>query len=207
MGHGASIMFEQVDFIGSYPKNSIIPDFQIPEICFWGRSNVGKSSIINYLCDRKEVAKVSTTPGKTIQFNAFNIDGNLILMDLPGYGYAQVSKKVKSKWNGEIYKYLQNRQNLSCLFLLVDISIPPQAIDQDVMKNLGLMKVPFIILFTKSDKCTKNELGKSLKQHISKLEELWDPIPIYFITSSAKRTGRTDLVSFIHDNILNSKFD
>ena len=200
-------MFEQVDFIGSYPKNSIIPEFEIPEICFWGRSNVGKSSIINYLCDRKEVAKVSTTPGKTVQFNAFNINGSLILMDLPGYGYAQVSKKVKSKWKDEIHKYLKNRKNLSCLFLLIDISIPPQVIDQEVMKDMGIMNIPFIILFTKSDKCTKNELNKSLKQHIIKLEENWDPIPSYFITSSAKRTGRADLINFIYDHILNSDFN
>lgn len=195
-------MFDQISFIGSYPKNSIIPEFEIPEICFWGRSNVGKSSIINFLCDRKELAKVSSTPGKTIQFNLFNIDGNLILMDLPGYGYAQVSKKVKSKWRDEINKYLKNRKNLSCLFLLVDISISPQAIDYEIMDDLGKMQVPFIILFTKSDKCTKSELSKGLRQHVAKLEEIWDPIPSYFITSSEKRTGREELIHFIRNNIL-----
>jgi GTP-binding protein len=188
---------QQVEYIGSYPKPGDLPESNMPEFCFWGRSNVGKSSLINSICDRKEVARISSTPGKTQCFNLFKIDHRFFLMDLPGYGYARVSKKKKEFWNIQIEKYLDERKNLCLLFLLIDISIEPQKIDIDKINSLGKRGVPFYILFTKLDKCKKvqkNHHRKMLEDHLA---EYWETLPPAIETSSIRNEGRDEIIKLI----------
>lgn len=199
-------MFDQINFLGSYPSFTKLPRLKLPEICFWGRSNVGKSSMINFISNRKDLAKVSSTPGKTVHFNIFEIDSQWIMVDLPGYGYASVSKSLKSGWEKEIHLYLEKRDNLFTLILLVDISLPPQKTDLAVYAYLGQQNVPFMIMFTKSDKCTKNELNLNLKNHEQALRDLFEPLPEYFITSVKKHLGRKNILNWLnHVLTLNKK--
>ena len=145
----------ECEFIGSFPSVSKIPESQLVEVCFWGRSNVGKSSLINYICNRKDLAKTSSHPGKTQTLNLFLVNQNIQLIDLPGFGYAKVSKKLKEKWMPMIKDYLIQRKNLYLCYLLIDGSIPIQKIDQEIMQLLHSNQIPFYIVFTKTDKVTK----------------------------------------------------
>ncbi len=188
---------QQVDFVGSFPKARDLKASALPEFCFWGRSNVGKSSLINYLCDRKEVARISSTPGKTQCFNLFEIDKTFLIMDLPGYGYARVSKTKKESWNLEIDKYLKIRENLCLVFLLVDISIEPQRIDIDKMNALGADGIPFYILFTKLDKCKKAESKRHREMLEKELLNTWENLPPSVETSSEKYIGQEELLKVI----------
>ncbi|MBK9272479.1 MAG: ribosome biogenesis GTP-binding protein YsxC [Saprospiraceae bacterium] len=190
-------MFEDVQFLGSFPTFNKLPQAEIPEICFWGRSNVGKSTMINYILNRKNVAKTSSMPGKTIHFNLYLIDQNLSFVDLPGYGYARASKSSRSKWELEIHKYLKGRKNLECLFLLIDLSIPPQKIDQHTLLKMGEYKIPFIVLFTKSDKLTKRASQAQYKLHTERMSEDWDPIPECIIVNTRTGTGKGELIQSI----------
>ena len=140
---------EYADFVGSFPQHTIAPKGQKPEFAFIGRSNVGKSSLINMLMDRKGLAKVSGKPGKTQMLNFYQIDALWHIVDLPGYGYAKISKTQRHKWEKMIHSYLKHREQLVCAFVLIDPNVPPQEIDIEFIDSLGKMEIPFVIIFTK----------------------------------------------------------
>lgn len=169
----------------------------LPEYAFIGRSNVGKSSLINMLCQRKSLAKVSSTPGKTQLINHFLINDNWYLADLPGYGYAKVSKVKRTKFHNFTLDYLRNRENLMCTFVLVDSRIKPQTIDLEFFEFCGTKKIPFVIVFTKFDKLKKTEKEKNIALYQEKLLESWNALPPMFFTSAVKGTGRDEILDFI----------
>lgn len=186
------------EFIGSYPSFNKIPKSDNLEICFWGRSNVGKSSLINYLCDRKDLAKTSSTPGKTQTLNLFCLNDNIYLMDLPGYGYARVSKSIKEKWMNMIFEYIVSRENLFLCYLLIDGSIPIQKNDVEIMERLANNNIPFYIVFTKIDKVTKLQRAKILKDYKIQLSKYWETMPPMIDTSTSNRTGAEVILDQIH---------
>jgi GTP-binding protein len=196
------MIIHSAEYIGSFPTFDKLPEISLPEFCFWGRSNVGKSSLINYLFDRKNLALTSSTPGKTININLFHINENIAIVDLPGYGYAQISRSKRTSWLKEIEKYLVNRKNLMNVFLLIDITIPVQKIDLEKINYLGLEGIPFTILFTKSDKCRKIELKHNLKVYELELSKTWENLPIRILTSVENRVGRQDVLEIIEANSL-----
>lgn len=170
-----------------------------PEFAFIGRSNVGKSSLINLLVERRNLAKTSSTPGKTQTMNHFEINNAWYLVDLPGYGYASVSRSARYEWGGMIEKYLKNRENLYCTFVLLDSRLKPQAIDFDFIQWMGTNQLPMALVLTKCDKLKQQELAKSRKAIESKLLETWDELPPIFVTSAEKKTGRNPLLEFISE--------
>ena len=179
-----------VKFIGSSPSVEKCPkEKNIPEYAFVGRSNVGKSSLINFLTNSK-IAKISSTPGKTQLINHFLINNQWHLVDLPGYGYAKVSKKTKSIFNAFTKKYLLNRKNLICIFLLLDIRLKPQKIDISFMTWLGENKIPFVRIFSKCDKINQNEIKNKILEHRESLLEYWEETPEYILSSSRKKIGK-----------------
>ena len=182
------------------------PNENIPEYAFIGRSNVGKSSLINALTNSKKLAKISGKPGKTQLINHFLINEKFYFTDLPGYGYAKISKKIKEEFQSFTLKYLKNRENLVCLFLLIDLRVSPQKIDLEFMEFCALKKIPFVICFTKSDKLKKAEIAENTKQYKDYLLKQWESFPINFTTSSAKKTGLKEIVSFIDDNNIQFKY-
>ncbi len=184
-------------FVGSFSKTEGCPDSTIPEYAFIGRSNVGKSSLVNLITGRKALAKVSGTPGKTQLLNFFKIDKTWHLVDLPGYGYARVSKTARAEFGKMIRHYLKNRAQLTCLFVLLDGSIGPQEIDIEFIKWLGQEQVPFCIVYTKTDKDTQNRIAKNIQEIKKKLLESWDALPLQFATSSTKGRGRTEILDYI----------
>lgn len=192
---------QNVSFLGSFPQVEKAPDISLPEFAFVGRSNVGKSSLINYICTRKKLAKTSSTPGKTQLINLFNVEDKWILADLPGYGYAKISKKTRAKWGRMIEQYLLRRSNLTCIFLLIDSRIPLQAIDLDMINWLGEHRVPFIMVFTKTDKVKPNALNNKLVEFFAPLKETWEEMPHSILTSAIKDKGREELLDFIEDII------
>lgn len=169
----------------------------LPEYAFIGRSNVGKSSLINMLTNRKNMAKTSSTPGKTRLVNHFIINTKWYLVDLPGYGYAKVSKTSKATWDKMISDYLLKRKNLMNVFLLVDSRLEPQKIDLAFIKWLGEKLVPFSIVFTKSDKLKKQQIIYSVETYKKELKKTWDELPPLFITSSEKNIGRDEILNYI----------
>ena len=184
-------------FIISKPHWKDCPTPDIPEYAFIGRSNVGKSSLINALCGNKGLAKTSSTPGKTQLINHFLINENWYLCDLPGYGYAKVSKKSREEWAKMIKGYILNRENLMNTFVLVDSRIKPQQIDIDFMLFLGEKGVPFSLIFTKADKLKQKDLNYNIKIYEEKLLKYWEELPPYFITSSEKKTGKEKVLNYI----------
>ncbi len=184
-------------FVISNTEVSKCPATTQPEFAFIGRSNVGKSSLINMLVGQKNLAKTSGKPGKTQTINHFQINSEWYLVDLPGYGYASVSQSARAKWGVMIEQYLLKRENLHCTFILVDSRLTPQAIDLDFINWMGKKGLPFCIVFTKTDKLTRNELNKSLATWQKKLGETWAEIPTQFITSAEKKLGRDELLDFI----------
>lgn len=177
-----------------------------PEFAFIGRSNVGKSSLINMLTGNQKLAMTSSTPGKTILINHFLINGEWYLVDLPGYGYAKRSKKQQEQLAKMIENYILERQNMVNLFLLIDGNIPPQQIDMEFIEWLGENGVPFTIVFTKADKSRKGSFSKSVGVFLKSLEEQWEELPPYFQVSSAKRIGKEALLEHI-ETILQSLQD
>lgn len=175
------------------------PKPSMPEYAFIGRSNVGKSSLINMICDRKSLAKVSSTPGKTQLINHFNIDDKWLLADLPGYGYAKVSKEKRVKFHNFTLDYLRNRENLMCTFVLIDSRLTPQKIDLEFLEFCGTKQIPFVIVFTKMDKLNQAEKKKNIEKYHQTLLESWHSLPPMFYTSSEKGNGREELLSFIED--------
>ncbi|MFZ5970782.1 MAG: ribosome biogenesis GTP-binding protein YihA/YsxC [Bacteroidota bacterium] len=184
-------------FVVSNTEVSKCPATTQPEFAFIGRSNVGKSSLINMLVGQKNLAKTSGKPGKTQTINHFHINNEWYLVDLPGYGYASVSQSARAKWGVMIEQYLLKRENLHCTFILIDSRLTPQAIDLDFINWMGKKQLPFCLVFTKADKLTRNELNKSLAAWQKKLGETWAEIPTQFITSAEKKLGRGELLEFI----------
>jgi len=172
-----------------------------PEYAFIGRSNVGKSSLINMLCNEKNLAKTSQRPGKTQLINHFVINSKTedpwYLVDLPGYGFAKVPVKLKSKWMGFITSFLKNRQNLLCTFVLIDSRLEPQKIDLEFMEWLGENEIPFVIVFTKTDKLKSAEKKSFLENYKSTMLKVWEEMPTVFVSSAEKHEGKEELLSFI----------
>ena len=191
------MIIKDAHFVSSNSKIDRLPKDNIPEYAFIGRSNVGKSSLINTLVQRRALAKTSATPGKTIAINHFMVNDSWYLVDLPGYGYAQRSKKARDEWRVILANYIRRRRNLICTFVLVDSRIEPQNSDIGFMEWLGENQVPFCIVFTKVDKISKAELDKNIEIYKSKLLEEWEELPQMFITSSETKQGRDELLDYI----------
>lgn len=187
------------DFVMSNTEVQKCPAPNKPEYAFIGRSNVGKSSLINMLSGRRKLAKISSTPGKTILINHFIINKDWYLVDLPGYGFAKRSKTERAKWEKMIKKYILNRTNMLTLFVLVDSRITPQKIDLEFIDWLGVSGIPFVIVFTKSDKLKPGQLASNVETYKDKLLESWDEIPPLIITSSSDTTGRDDVLNYIEE--------
>ena len=173
------------------------PTHKLPEYAFIGRSNVGKSSLINMLTNHKGLAKTSSKPGKTQLINHFLINKEWYLVDLPGYGYAKVSKQSKKTFQQFITDYFKKRRELVCAFVLVDIRHEPQKIDLEFMQWLGENAIPFAIVFTKADKLTEKQIQEHVASYSEILLQQWEEMPPYFITSSENRLGKEDLLSYI----------
>lgn len=185
------------EFVVSNTAVDKCPKDRIPEYSFIGRSNVGKSSLINMLMERRHLAKTSSTPGKTQLINHFKINNSWYLVDLPGYGYARVSKKKKATFQKYIENYFLQRKQLVCSFVLIDCRHDPQKIDLDFMQFLGENFIPFSIIFTKADKLTPAKLEKQISSYKNKLLEYWEELPNSFITSSSSGLGRDEFLNYI----------
>ncbi len=181
------------------------PEPNLNEYAFIGRSNVGKSSLINMLTNNKSIAKISSTPGKTQTINHFIINNNWYLVDLPGYGYAKCSKKLRASFKQMIEQYILKRQNLVNLFVLIDSRHDAQNIDIEFMNWLGNKNIPFGIIFTKSDKLGVNVLDNKLDQYKKSLLEYWETLPPIFVSSAVKKTGKKEILDYIGD--LNKKIN
>ncbi len=186
-----------VKFKGSFPRESACPKGDKTEFAFIGRSNVGKSSLINFLVDNGSMALVSSKPGKTQLLNYYEVNEGWFLVDLPGYGYAKISKKHRASLKTMIYDYLENRERLCCAFVLIDCNISPQKIDLEFIESLGKKRVPFAIVFTKSDKSKPEVIEKNIHDFREKLLETWQFLPQQFTTSSLNKEGRNELLDFI----------
>lgn len=187
------------EFIISNTDVSKCPQGTLPEYAFIGRSNVGKSSLINMLTARKGLAMTSSTPGKTMLINHFLINKSWYIVDLPGYGYAKRGQKGQEQIKRIIEDYILERQQMTNLFLLIDSRLSPQSIDMEFMEWLGENGVPFSIVFTKSDKLKSGKLNTNVHAYLSKLKEQWEELPPYFISSSESRLGRMELLTYIND--------
>tara|TARA_Y100001954_G_scaffold128174_1_gene137342 strand:- start:4642 stop:5253 length:612 start_codon:yes stop_codon:yes gene_type:complete len=185
------------NFVISNTDINKCPKELIPEYAFIGRSNVGKSSLINMLTGRKSLAKTSGKPGKTQLINHFKINDNWFLVDLPGYGYAKVSKKNRSIFAKFIYEYLEKRENLICTFVLIDSRHEPQKIDMLFMEWLGQNQIPFVIIFTKIDKLSSSQLNKNIAKYKTEMLKTWEDIPQTFRSSAESGLGKAEILKFI----------
>ncbi|MEC8610557.1 MAG: ribosome biogenesis GTP-binding protein YihA/YsxC [Bacteroidota bacterium] len=188
---------KSANFIVSNTDINKCPKPSLPEYAFIGRSNVGKSSLINMLTNKKELAKVSSKPGKTQLINHFLINDKWYLVDLPGYGYARVSKSKRQEFSHFIKNYLKKRKNLMCLFVLIDSRLAPQEIDLKFMQWLANNKVPFVMCFTKLDKLSKKQRDDNFKQYKKRMLVDWEELPSVFLSSATNGTGKEDILSFI----------
>jgi GTP-binding protein len=191
------MIIKDAHFISSNSKIDRLPKDNLPEYAFIGRSNVGKSSLINALVQRRGLAKTSATPGKTIAINHFVVNNQWYLVDLPGYGYAKRSKKAREEWQVMLANYIKRRRNLIYTFVLVDSRIEPQNSDIGFMEWLGENQVPFCIIFTKADKLSKAELDRNVEAYKQRLLEDWEELPPIFVTSSETKLGREEVLDFI----------
>ena len=185
------------EFVISNTDVNKCPKTGLPEYAFIGRSNVGKSSLINMLTDNKKLAMTSSTPGKTLLINHFLINKQWYLVDLPGYGYANRSKKGVADIQRVIGSYLEKRMEMTCLFVLIDSRLEPQKIDMDFMNWLGENQVPFAIVFTKADKKSKSRTESNIKIYLEKLKERWEELPPHFVTSSLSGIGKIEMLAYI----------
>lgn len=185
------------EFVVSNSRADMCPQTLIPEYAFIGRSNVGKSSLINMLTKQPKLAMTSSTPGKTLLINHFLVNKKWHLVDLPGYGYAQRGKKVMDKIQKLIEYYVLYREQMACLFVLVDSRLKPQRIDLEFIEWLGENGIPFVLIFTKADKLTTSELKRNVDSYLDTLKEQWEELPPYFISSAEKRTGRKEILDYI----------
>ena len=188
---------KKAGFLMSNTRIDRLPNDNIPEYAFIGRSNVGKSSLINMLVQRRGLAKTSSVPGKTVAINHFIVNDAWYLVDLPGYGYAQHSKKQRDAWRIMINNYIKQRRNLVCTFVLIDSRIEPQNNDLGFVEWLGENQMPFCIVFTKADKVSKAELDRNVEAFKTRLLEDWEELPSIFITSSEKKQGRDEILDYI----------
>ncbi len=188
---------KEANFVVSNIDVKKCPEPNLPEYAFIGRSNVGKSSLINRITNKKTLAKTSGKPGKTRLINHFLINNEWYLVDLPGYGYAQVPIKERKKLEQIIQKYILQRENLYCLFVLIDSRLEPQKVDLDFMEWLGISEIPFSIVFTKTDKLKPKELENNLKNYETKMFETWEIMPGYFISSAETGAGTEEILDFI----------
>ena len=196
---------KSANFVMSNTDVAKCPNEPLPEYAFIGRSNVGKSSLINMLTERKSLAKTSGRPGKTQLINHFKINGNWFLVDLPGYGYAKVSKKSKKTFQKYITDYFSKRRQLVCAFVLVDIRHEPQKIDLEFMQWLGEHAVPFAMIFTKADKLKPKDIDGQVDAYLNEmLSTVWEEAPRHFISSSSKNIGREEVLGYIDE--LNGQF-
>lgn len=198
-------MIQSAKFIGSFPKTDDCPKTEFAEFAFIGRSNVGKSSLINLITNRKELAKVSKTPGKTQNLNFFLIDESWHLVDLPGYGYARVSKSTREVFSKMIKYYITHREQLLNVFVLIDSTISPQKIDLEFINWLGEMNISFSIIFTKSDKDKALAIQKNIKQFKAKLLETWFELPNMILTSAEKNRGNKEIMEYIKHCLANQE--
>lgn len=186
-----------VEFVISSTQVAECPKHNFPEYAFIGRSNVGKSSLINMLMQRKDLAKTSGKPGKTQLINHFKVNRNWFLVDLPGYGYAQVSKKKRAEFKSFIRAYFKERQQLVCAFVLVDSRLVLQQADLDFMRFLTESQVAFCIVFTKVDKLNRTQLSKQIANYKAEMLKFWEELPIIFTTSAQNSTGRDEFLTFV----------
>lgn len=178
---------------------SKLPDNTLPEVAFAGKSNVGKSSLINALMNRKSYARISATPGKTQTINFYTINEEMYLVDLPGYGYARRGQKGKDQIRTIIEDYILEREQMTNLFVLIDSRLEPQNIDLEFMEWLGENGIPFSIIFTKADKLKGGRLKMNVNAYLRELSKQWEELPPYFISSSENRTGRTEILNYIEN--------
>lgn len=199
----------KAEYLISSPSVELCPKPDRPEYAFLGRSNVGKSSLINLVTSKKELAKVSRTPGKTQLINHFSITSNdkkqWYLVDLPGYGFAKVSQSQRKKWEKMIQDYIRKRENLANLFMLVDSRHEPQQSDIDFINQLGKWNIPFAVIFTKADKSTQKEAARHVNEFMEKLSETWEAPPAFFVTSAVKHIGQKGILKLIAE--LNQEFE
>ncbi len=185
------------EFVKSATNVKECPAPAFPEYAFIGRSNVGKSSLINMLTERKNLAKTSGTPGKTRLINHFFINDNWYLCDLPGYGFAKVSKSIREKWEHIIKNYLLHRENLMCAFILIDIRHSPLKNDIEFLDWLGRKEVPFVIVFTKADKLSDAKADRQIRIYCKELANTWEPLPSMYISSASTKEGREEILEMI----------
>ena len=191
------MQIKSAEFIISNSRVDKCPDTTLPEYAFIGRSNVGKSSLINMLTGRKSLAKTSATPGKTLLINHFLINNSWYIVDLPGYGFAKRGKEMMEQLRQLIRAYVLTRQQMTCLFVLIDSRLEPQKIDLQFIEMLGENGVPFAIVFTKADKQSGSKTGANVRRFLDALSEQWEELPPHFISSSLNRTGREEILDYI----------
>jgi GTP-binding protein len=191
------MIIKNPEFLGSFQYEKQCPTNGMSEFAFIGRSNVGKSSLINMLCDKKGLAKVSQSPGKTQTLNFFTIDESWYLVDLPGYGYARASKVLRAGFGRMITEYFTKRETLRCAFVLIDGMLPPQKIDLEFIGFLGGLGVPFAFVITKTDRAKPLELKRNIMAFEQKVLEIFETMPNYFITSAEKRIGKQEIFDYM----------
>jgi GTP-binding protein len=190
---------KEATFMGSFIREDKCPVDTKPEYAFIGRSNVGKSSLINMLTGKKDLAKVSQTPGKTQTINYFLIDNEWYMVDLPGIGYARISRSKREEWEKMIHFFLRNRANLQYVFMLIDAMIPPQKKDMDFLNWMGENRIPFVLVYTKTDRILPRDLKKNLQLIQDEILKYWEELPPQFITSAEKKRGKEDILSFVQE--------
>lgn len=195
------MIIRSATFVKSSPSLKECPPTLKPEFAFIGRSNVGKSSLINMLTGWKHLAKISVQPGKTRTINHFYINEEWYLVDLPGYGYARVPVKLRDKWIKSTRNYILKRENLVCLFVLLDARLKPQRSDLEFMEFLGNKQIPFARVFTKSDKISKYSLEQSISLYDNEMLKTWESLPESFISSSVTASGRDEILSYIEESM------
>ncbi|MBS1513734.1 MAG: YihA family ribosome biogenesis GTP-binding protein [Bacteroidetes bacterium] len=189
------------EYIKSSAKLSQCPKPEMPEFAFIGRSNVGKSSLINMIVNKQGLAKTSSKQGKTVTINHFLINKKFYLVDLPGYGYAARSIKMREEWERNLWEYIMKRESLKYLFVLIDTRIPPQKIDIDFINKCGERGVPIVIAFTKTDKEKESRIKKNINEFCAELLKYWDELPVMIETSSLNKKGKPEILKFLADNL------
>ena len=198
------MIIESATYIASYPNYKLCPKANRPEYAFIGRSNVGKSSLINMLCRQKGLAHTSGKPGKTQSINYFDINKEWYLVDLPGYGYAHTPKNIRQNWRKMIEEYMIQRLSMQCAFLLIDSCVPPQEVDLEFADWMGANQIPFVIVFTKTDRKKAKKNADYLEQFQKEFMKNWETFPPYFVSSANTKEGREEILAFIDD--INQQF-
>lgn len=195
------MIIQNIEFKGGYPSQHLAPKDGLAEFAFIGRSNVGKSSLINMISERKDMARISNVPGKTQHLNYYLVNEEWYLVDLPGYGYAKVSKKLRKQWRLMMDHYFKKRETLCCVFVLVDSNIGPQKVDIEFINWLGELGLPFILIYTKIDRIKPHELETNTKAIREALLEYWEELPPDIATSAEKHIGRDEILKIIQDTL------